>query len=119
MVCGEIPVTDEESNNSDKNIWLEGELGRSGLKDARLRKRFKNLLEQLWNGLGQTIPFACQIQHFLDVNLIKKTEFAHEMKTSRSQLDRLLDPENTNISLKALVSTANAMGKHVEVRLVD
>lgn len=62
---------------------------------------------------------AWQIQHFLDVNHIKKTEFAQQMKTSRSQLDRLLDPENTNISLKALVSTANAMGKHVEVRIVD
>lgn len=60
MVFGEIPVTVEESNNSDKNKWLEDELSRSGLKDARLRKRFKNLLEQLWDGLGQTIPFACQ-----------------------------------------------------------
>lgn len=62
---------------------------------------------------------AWQIQSFLDINHIKKTEFAHKMKTSRSQLDRLLDPENTNISLKALVSTANAMGKHVEIRITD
>ena len=62
---------------------------------------------------------AWQIQNFLDINHIKKTTFAHKMKTSRSQLDRLLDPENTNISLKALVSTANAMGKHVEIRITD
>jgi antitoxin HicB len=62
---------------------------------------------------------AWQIKHFLDENHINKTTFAQKMKTSRSQLDRLLDPENTNISLKALVSTANAMGKHVEIRITD
>jgi antitoxin HicB len=62
---------------------------------------------------------AWQIKNFLDVNHINKTSFAQQMKTSRSQLDRLLDPENTNISLKALVSTANAMGKHVEIRITD
>lgn len=41
------------------------------------------------------------------------------MKTSCFQLDKLLDPENTNTSLKALVSTAKAIGKHVEIRIVD
>lgn len=60
-----------------------------------------------------------QIQNYLEANQIKKTVFAKKMQTSRSQLDRLLDPENTNISLKALVSTANAMGKHVEIRITD
>lgn len=62
---------------------------------------------------------AWQIQNYLDTNDINKTIFAKKMNTSRSQLDRLLDPQNTNISLKALVSTANAMGKHVEIRLTD
>jgi len=62
---------------------------------------------------------AWQIQNYLDINHIKKTAFAKKMQTSRSQLDRLLDPQNTNISLKALVSTANAMGKHVEIRITD
>ena len=45
MVCGEIAVIVEESNNSNKNKWLVDELSRSGLKDARLRKRFNSLLE--------------------------------------------------------------------------
>lgn len=62
---------------------------------------------------------AWQIKNFLDINHIKKSNFAQKMKTSRSQLDRLLDPTNTNISLKALVSTANAMGKHVEINIVN
>jgi len=62
---------------------------------------------------------AWQIKNFLNVNRITKTDFAHRMHTSRSQLDRLLDPGNTNLSLKALVSTAHAMGKHVEIRISD
>lgn len=62
---------------------------------------------------------AWQIQHFLDENALKKTAFAKTLKTSRSQLDRLLDPEKTNLELKTLVSTAKAMGKHVEIRFVD
>lgn len=62
---------------------------------------------------------AWQIQHYLDENHINKKAFAEKMKTSRSQLDRLLDPENTNLSLKTLVSTANAMGKHIEFKFCD
>ncbi len=62
---------------------------------------------------------AWQIKNFLEVNHINKKTFAERMKTSRSQLDRLLDPENTNISLKTLVSTAKAMGKHVEIKITD
>ena len=62
---------------------------------------------------------AWQISHYLEENHLTKAVFAKKMNTSRSQLDRLLDPENTNISLKALVGTANAMGKHVEIRITD
>ncbi|MFL9998942.1 IS4 family transposase [Paraburkholderia sediminicola] len=40
--------------------WFEGELEGSEFRDARLRKRFGTLLEQLWKGMGQTIPLACQ-----------------------------------------------------------
>ncbi len=62
---------------------------------------------------------AWQIENFLEVNHISKTVFANRLHTSRSQLDRLLDPENTTLSLKTLVSTAHAMGKHVEIKISD
>jgi len=32
----------------------------SKFQDARLRKCFGMVLERLWSGIGQTIPFACQ-----------------------------------------------------------
>jgi antitoxin HicB len=60
---------------------------------------------------------AWQIQNYLDINGLKKSAFAKEMHTSRSQLDRLLDPTNTSINLTTLVTAANAMGKHLEIKI--
>ncbi|MGF6303772.1 IS4 family transposase [Paraburkholderia sp. WC7.3d] len=44
----------------EDRAWFEQELEGSEFQDARLRKRFGTLLEQLWRGMGQTIPLACQ-----------------------------------------------------------
>ena len=59
-----------------------------------------------------------QIQEYLRVSGTNKTNFAKKLGTSRSKLDRLLDPENTSLNLKTLSNAAEAMGKHLELRLV-
>jgi transposase len=41
------------------------------------------------------------------------------LKTSRSQLDRILDPANDQVSLASLVRTAHAVGKRVRLELED
>ena len=46
-----------------------------------------------------------------------KTELAERMQTSRSQLDRLLDPDNTAVTLDSLEQLARAVGKRLEVGL--
>jgi hypothetical protein len=43
---------------SDK--WIDRELAECEFKDMRLGKRFRRLLEQLSEGVGGTIPWACQ-----------------------------------------------------------
>jgi hypothetical protein len=40
--------------------WLELETESSKFKDKRLNTRFKNLIDQIWSGIGKSIPFACQ-----------------------------------------------------------
>lgn len=40
--------------------WIDQELAGCQFKDMRLGKRFRRLLEQLSDGTGQSIPFACQ-----------------------------------------------------------
>lgn len=61
---------------------------------------------------------AWQIKEFLEKEGIKKSDFALKLKTSRSQLERLLDPENASLNLKTLSHAAEVMGKHIELRLV-
>ena len=40
--------------------WLDGELAECRFADVRLGKRFRTLLKRLSEGIGETIPMACQ-----------------------------------------------------------
>ncbi|WP_223232278.1 MULTISPECIES: helix-turn-helix domain-containing protein [Marinomonas] len=40
------------------------------------------------------------------------------MKTSRSGLDRLLDPNNTSVTLHTLDNAAKALGKKLKLELI-
>jgi hypothetical protein len=40
------------------------------------------------------------------------------MKTSRAQLDRLLNPENDSVTLGTLARAAQAIGRHLRIELV-
>ncbi|MDZ7958194.1 MAG: hypothetical protein RMY34_09880 [Aulosira sp. DedQUE10] len=50
---------------------------------------------------------------------LNKTAMAEKMGTSRLSLDRLLDPNNTSVTLDTLERAAKAVGKRVHVELVD
>ena len=56
-----------------------------------------------------------QVGDIMDESNITKTELANKMETSRSQLDRLLDPENTSITLDSLDKLARAIGRQLKV----
>ena len=49
---------------------------------------------------------------------LTKAAMAREMHTSRSQLDRLLDPENTSVTLTTLQRAAAAVGHELRIELV-
>ena len=61
---------------------------------------------------------AAQIEAALKRRAITKTEMARRMNTSRSQLDRPLDPDNTKIQLETLYRAARAVGYQVKLELV-
>jgi predicted rRNA methylase YqxC with S4 and FtsJ domains len=42
---------------------------------------------------------------------------AKKMATSRSQLDRVVDPENVSVQLDTLIKAARAVGKEVEIKI--
>jgi hypothetical protein len=48
---------------------------------------------------------------------LSKTAMAVRMRTSRRQLDRLLDPRNTSVTLATLRRAASAVGRRLRVGL--
>jgi predicted XRE-type DNA-binding protein len=50
---------------------------------------------------------------------ISKSEVAKRMGTSRSQLERVLDPENPNVLLDTVQKAATAVGKRLMIGLTD
>jgi antitoxin HicB len=49
---------------------------------------------------------------------LTKTEMATRMQTSRAQLDRLLDPEHTGVSLDTIARAASIVGRQLRIELV-
>ncbi len=61
--------------------------------------------------------FACQVARMMEENGISKVEMARRMKTSRSSLNRLLDPENRSITLQTMENAALAMGARLKIEI--
>ena len=53
----------------------------------------------------------------MQVTKLNKTTLAEKMHTDLAQLERVLDPENTSISLATLDRLARAMGRHLKIEL--
>ncbi len=83
---------------SNFNDFLENE----GILEEVSAKAHKRLL-------------ALQLADIMNEKRITKTSLAKKLSTSRSQLDRILDPENTSITIEVLERVAHAVGKKLHV----
>lgn len=61
---------------------------------------------------------AYQVGQYMLNQGLTKTEMARRMHTSRASLDRLLDPENSSITLQTLERAARALGRRLHIALV-
>jgi antitoxin HicB len=68
--------------------------------------------------VAQKRVFAWQIQQAMHAGGITQTELAERMQTSRSQVARLLDPDNTAVQLDTLQRAARAVGRQLRLALV-
>jgi len=59
---------------------------------------------------------AYQIRQEMELRHISKAALARMMKTSRSSVDRLLDPKNSSITLLTLENVAVALGKKLKLQ---
>lgn len=53
----------------------------------------------------------------IDNHVITKTALARKLGTSRSGLERILDPENTSITLHTLSKAAEFTGKKIHITI--
>lgn len=61
---------------------------------------------------------AWQLENAMAEEGMSKNELAKRMRTSRSQLDRILDPGNDKIQLDTVYKAARALGREVKLELV-
>ena len=61
--------------------------------------------------------FAFQLKELMTAQKLSKTQLAKRMKTSRSALERLLDPDNPSVTLLTLERAARALGKNIRIEI--
>ena len=61
---------------------------------------------------------ARQIERAMKEQKISKADMARRMDTSRTQLDRLLDPDNDSLTLTTLARAAKVIGREIRLQLV-
>ena len=62
---------------------------------------------------------AWQLEQAMQEQRKTKQAMARQLRTSRSQLDRLLDPQNVSVTLDTITRAAKALGKRVIIRVAD
>jgi antitoxin HicB len=60
---------------------------------------------------------AYQLAEKMTEDNLSKAEMARRMETSRSSLDRLLDPENSSVTLQTLQSAVQALGGRLKIEI--
>jgi antitoxin HicB len=58
-----------------------------------------------------------QLQKAMKEKKLSKNKMAELMRTSRAQLDRLLDPEQGNITIETLQRAANVLGRSIRIEI--
>ena len=61
---------------------------------------------------------AWQLEQAMEERQMSKSAMAQAMRTSRSQLYRILDPENDHIRLDTLAAAAKVLGLNLRIELV-
>ncbi|MFZ5671949.1 MAG: helix-turn-helix domain-containing protein [Pseudomonadota bacterium] len=91
-------------------------------KNPHIGESFESFLqdEGIYEAVTATAikrTIALRIAHEMAAQKISKSEMARRMKTSATQLGRLLDPDNDRVQLDTLVKAATAVGKSLSVKL--
>jgi hypothetical protein len=62
---------------------------------------------------------AWQLGEAMRERKLSKNQLAKQMRTSRTQVDRVLDPEAGNVTIETLQRAAALVGRRVKIELVE
>jgi antitoxin HicB len=95
----------------------------AGKKKGRIGSSFNDFLKE--EGLDQKASavaikrvLAWQLEKAMAKEDVTKNEMAKRMRTSRSQLERILDPDNDKIQLDTVFKAARVLGRELRLELV-
>src|ERR1043165_580683 len=91
--------------STTKLTTLDDFLGKEGKRDEFEAVAVKEVL-------------AWQIERAMKEKKISRNNLAQRMKTSRSQIGRLLDPKDGNVTLTTLQRAARMVGRSLRLELV-
>jgi len=74
------------------------------------------MAETTVEAIKQTLSW--QIAEAMKNGRLSKAEMARRMQTSRAALDRLLDPDNSAVTLKTMHKAARVLGKQIHMELM-
>ena len=72
--------------------------------------------EVTFNAVKRVI--AVQLEEEIKAKRLTKADLARRMHTSRAQVDRVLDPEQGNVTLDTLARAARILGRSIRLELV-
>jgi antitoxin HicB len=92
-------------------------------KKGRIGSSFDSFLKQ--DGIFEEATaraikrvIARQLDVLMHEQKITKAALARKMRTSRAQLDRVLDPQNESVTLGTLARAAKAVGRKLHMEIV-
>ncbi len=97
---------------------------KKSLTDLHTGSSFDSFLEE--EGIREEVDtvamkrvLAWQLEQAMQKQKKTKIAMARQLRTSRSQLDSLLDPENASVTLDTIARAARVLGKRVTIRVAD
>lgn len=76
----------------------------------------EGILEEIEEAVAKRI-FVFQMEKEMKKQKIDKAKLAQKMATSRSAVDRILDPDSPS-TLRTFARAARAVGKHLKISLI-
>ena len=105
LCSARMPTKAARTKNKYRGSSFESFLKREGLHEEVQAAALKRAV-------------ALKVHDLMNQKRLNKSAMAARMRTSRAAIHRLLDPENTSVTLATINRAARSLGRKVKIELV-